>query len=83
MVFYAFYWPIVVHIKGLLSEATNAVSALFVALNPSYWSSVLMRFHLRNIKFILFTSALVSNSQAQCPDYTTYSQVWMYSSLFV
>ncbi|KJA30100.1 glycoside hydrolase family 125 protein [Hypholoma sublateritium FD-334 SS-4] len=73
MVFYAFYWTTVAHIKGLISEATNAVS-LFVSLNPSYWSSILMRFHLRNIKFILFASALVSNSQAQCPDYTTYSQ---------
>ncbi|KAF8205144.1 Six-hairpin glycosidase-like protein [Pholiota molesta] len=33
-----------------------------------------MRLGFKNVKLALFISAVVSQSQAQCPDYTTYSQ---------
>lgn len=46
-------------------------------LSTLLWGIVTMRlgFKFNDLKFALLAAALVSDTQAQCPDYTTYSQV--------
>ncbi|KAF8974386.1 Six-hairpin glycosidase-like protein [Flammula alnicola] len=45
-----------------------------IATLKLFWNENKMRFGLNGLKLALVASSLVSNSQAQCPDYTTYAQ---------
>jgi hypothetical protein len=70
----SFYSEVVGLIKALLFWFTNAIATFTRIFNP-FWSAITMRLGFKNVKLALFISAVVSQSQAQCPDYTTYSQV--------